>query len=384
MSTGLSPFMGYVGFVRVKAGTATPFVVRVTSADLNLTQEITTPDVIDSRWDRTVYQMGPRYVEGTLAFPGVYSVGSSGTSALDSANLMKLLYTRAIKRKGIYKFVLPCFDADVKYTYGDVFTYKYCIENTWKFSVTQQEPVSMEVGLMGLDRIVPDTPASKWTVLNAQQSQYWYNTHGGYVDGNYSDTNAKDADNGDTPVTRIITWNDARVTVYIEGGLTLTTEDTPSRIRHFECSINNNCDRYYTLGPSSYTTLSPLSPKFVYPKKRDVSGSLEILGRHNDLADRAYSNDSRCTERSYIEFGYTISNASSGGGNFIVHLPNIVFRIEEMTLTNDVFVTTVNYMSLPVAGANMSGENELGLMPYLDPLDQFSFTDDVLNYDVIS
>ena len=64
--------MGYVGFAKLiipELTTAQGNTLRVNSADINLQQEITMPDVIDGRIDRTVYQLGPKIVEGTISMP---------------------------------------------------------------------------------------------------------------------------------------------------------------------------------------------------------------------------------------------------------------------------------------------------------------------------
>ena len=66
-------YMGYVGFVNIGG-----YIVRATSADISLKQDITKPDVVDGRIDRTVYRLGPQEVGGTVAFPAIYGsdVGS--------------------------------------------------------------------------------------------------------------------------------------------------------------------------------------------------------------------------------------------------------------------------------------------------------------------
>ena len=92
MALGTPPaFMGYVGFVKFDTS-----LVRATSCDIKLSQEITKPDVVDSRFDRTVYQLGPQIVEGAVEFPAIYDSGVVGDSTQDIA---EKLYRRAVKRK---------------------------------------------------------------------------------------------------------------------------------------------------------------------------------------------------------------------------------------------------------------------------------------------
>lgn len=53
--------MGWVGFVKLNIPSLNARnILRATSADINLSQDITMPDVIDGRIDRTVYQLGPK------------------------------------------------------------------------------------------------------------------------------------------------------------------------------------------------------------------------------------------------------------------------------------------------------------------------------------
>ena len=70
------------------------------------------------------------------------------------------------------------------------------------------------------------------------------------------------------------------------------------------------------------------------------------MGRHAELGTIAATNQDRCTESTVLRFGYQISNPACGSG-FRVDLPNVVFEIEEMALTSDLFETTVNWHVFP-------------------------------------
>ena len=111
-------YMGFVGFVKLRTGnvvgtsqadsnyTHEDMIIRATSADLNLSQEVSKPDVIDSRYDRTVYQLGPKIIEGTVAFPAVYDLQGG-------ASIVEALYRYAITRNT--SGLLSDFNLDVKY-----------------------------------------------------------------------------------------------------------------------------------------------------------------------------------------------------------------------------------------------------------------------------
>lgn len=323
MTPGYPPaYMGFVGFVRLVGGTIPAggggdnfthgnMIVRATSADINVTQEITKPDIIDSRYDKTVYQLGPKIVEGNIGFPAVYDQQGG-------ANIVNALYRYAVTRGQIDGLLSP-FDLEVKYATSNnlnagSFSYPGCIANTFQFSVTQEDVVNISVDIIGIRRDTlteNDTPAPSATDL----------------------TN-----------TRIVTWNDARVE--IRGGTAFETIGGQF-VRSFEANINNAAERFYTLN-------ALLAPQAIAPTKRDIDGTIELLGRHSDLADSAFNNENYCNATIGIAFGF-VPKGSIGDCNssFSVLLPNCIFEIEEMSLSVDLFVTTMNWHSLPAAGTGI-------------------------------
>src|SRR4051812_48070793 len=90
--------LGYVG--NVAFGFTTGLVtVRATSANIRASQEITYPNVVDGRIDRTLYQLGPRIVGGNIAFPLVHEgVANSGRNCGSAVNLGHLFWGAASKR----------------------------------------------------------------------------------------------------------------------------------------------------------------------------------------------------------------------------------------------------------------------------------------------
>jgi hypothetical protein len=323
MAFGQPPaYMGFVGFVQFNAGNIlgngvdadtnvvfNDIIVRATSADINLSQEVTKPDVIDSRYDKTVYQLGPKIIEGSIVFPAVYDIGT-GT------NIVDLMYRFAATRAATTG-LLSDFDCNIKYaeSVGDnvaSFVYENNIVNAFKFAVSAENIVEITADVIGVSR----TPAS----IASLSSDYMQNT-------------------------RIVTWNDARVEI---GGGRLGGIIGGQYIRSFEANINNNAERFYTLNWELFA-------QAIAPTKRDVDGNVVIMGRQIDLGSLAQDNEFYCSEDQYVKFGFeTQGGTENCTASFGVQVPNCVFEIETMSLTNSLFETTVNWHALPSAGTGIS------------------------------
>ena len=333
-------YVGFVGFVKLNSGTiiADPAsgasttsyqdtIVRATTADINLSQEITKPDVVDSRYDRTVYQLGPKIIEGTLAFPAVYDIGT-GTNIVDV--LFRLAATR------LDSGLLNEFDLDIKYAASNTvpnvaeFAYLGNIINTWQFSVSAEDVINISCDVIGRERISKTVPT---------------------LDDTYMQN------------TRVATWNDARVEVV---GGRIANPIGGQYVRSFEANINNNAERFYTLN-------TQLFPQSIAPTKRDITGNLVLMGRHEDIAGLAVDNELYCSETTNVRFGFqTSGSGASCEASFGVELPNTVFEIEEMSLSNDLFETTINWHSLPSAGTGI--EDKLVSSDYY-PFTTFEYDD---------
>jgi len=329
-------YMGFVGYVRLNTGNVVgngidtgsnynhgDMIVRATTADMNVTQAVTKPDVVDSRYDKTVYQLGPKEIDGSLAFPAVYDRQSG-------ASIVEALYRYAVTRSP--SGLLSDFDIEVKYATSQSppneadFIYYGCIVNTWQFSVTQGDLVNQTVELIGLTRDFANLSSA---IPSASLTN-----------------------------TRAVTWHDARVE--ITGGRLANTIGG-QYIRTFEANVNNNADRFYTLNKELFA-------QAIAPTKRDVDGNVVLMGRHMDLADLAWNNPNYCSESVELKFGF-ITTGTSGdcASAFNVTLPNCVFEIEEMSLGNEIFETTVNWHSLPAAGTGISD-------PMLNSLNSTTFS----------
>lgn len=325
-------YMGFVGFVRLMPTDPIPgwrqpdnFLIRATSADIRLSQEITRPDVVDSRYDKTVYQLGPKLIEGTIAFPAIYD-------QVGDTNVFEALYRYAVTRHPSDGLLTP-FDMDVKYAASRgaeqqaEFTYKGCIANTWEFSVTQGDVVNCSTSVIGITRIP--------TQLKSPGRN-----------DDYTDCAGQDFDtNSSLGTTRIVTWADARVRVNPGRGTTLPIDGR--FIREFTVSINNDAERFYTLNQQLFA-------QAIAPRKREITGSLVLMGRNPALSQIAETNEEFCNESSSLDFGYVSkTNSTCPGADFSVRMPNVIFQIEELALTNDLFETTVNWSSLPAAGTGV-------------------------------
>jgi len=286
--------LGYVGYVKIDGDA----VIRATSCDIKASQQVDAPNLVDGKIDKTVYQLQPIEIGGTVAFPAVHEATSG------SSTVMKKLWQKACVR-GVSDGKLQKLPA-INARYNDLTVYKYrnCIIDTFEFNVAQSDMVNISIGVIGTTR-ESGSPE--------------------YPDGFYGYRN-----------TRVVTWNDA-VARFV-GSVPVSGEE----IRSFKFNLNNNSQRFYTLN-------GKLTPQDIASGKRDLSGSVTIMGRNAALADYAYSNQTRCTETSSVEWGYSIGAGTTGScsGDLLIRVPGIVFQIEEIALTNELLETTVNYKAFP-------------------------------------
>ncbi len=319
--------VGFVGYI--KDLTSNNRVIRASSCDLKLSQEINKPDnIVTGRYDKILYWPGPRIVEGTVEFPAV-NVADFNGAVCSYWNKARCRASGA----------LTPIDLGVRYTNGTAFIYTKCIINEFTFSVTQQDLINIRLGLIGADR----TPWDQADVNN----------------GPLSGVPGIGTGIGGAPITneRVLTWADFVVSITVAGSV---LENTGTHLRSFTSTINNNAERVYVLN-------STLSPIFVIPKVRDFTGSFETLGRFDQVSDWAADNQTRCSEESIIKYGFNPCNNVGGNSSsssvvipdcgdcgtsatvngFGATLNGVIFQIEEINLTNDIFVTTVNWHAMP-------------------------------------
>lgn len=306
MAFGTPPaYMGFVGYAKFDFP-ANDVIVRATTADVALSQDITRNDVMDGRFDRTVYQVGPYVVEGSVEFPAIMERGGRTDP---TARLWRAAAARDTTgdRQGRLK-ADNAFNLDIRYTTQFAeFSYKDCIVDEFNFSVEQSDLVNINTSIIGRTR-------EKKSIGGITRSTPGYPQN-----------------------SRVVTWNDAIVEILDRGGGGPNV--TGEYIRTFDMTLANNASRFYTLN-------GQLFPQDIAVQKRDISGSMTLMGRHEGLGDHARTNAQRCHEESAIKFGYRL-NRGDCNSTFVVTMPNIVFQIEELELTNDLFETTINWHALP-------------------------------------
>lgn len=271
------------------------FRVRATSCDLKLTQEISKQNVYDIFYDRNVHQIKPEIIEGSLEY-----IPHTMCDKNDTLDKTVRLFERAIFRD--YYGRLTPFDAVINHTLKDAcFRYSDCYINSIKYSVAQGDAIKIAFEVYGME---------KKEVYNPDLRNFPNNR-------------------------RLLTWADARVFInhpdYSFGG---------ERIRSFTANISNNLERFYTGGGPNI-----LKPKDITAKVRDIEGTMSLMGRQWDFARYSWSNSSHRVETSVIEFGYRpiVGNQHY----FRVVIPNVVFAIEEIALSNDIVESVIKWSSFP-------------------------------------
>lgn len=303
---------GYFGFVEVPgmpavSDTAERFI-RASTVDLRATQTIDKPPLIDGEFNLTTYQLGAIEVGGGLAFPALHQSGGGATASL---------YLMAMKRSAFGGRLVHRSDFRVKYggsvatneggiTTTTSFNYTDCEINTWEMNVAQSDVINMTIDVVGKRR----------------------ERTGDVTKTAYPNQNA-----------RFATWNDFRLSF---NHPTLGLLAGGDAIRSFALTVNNNVSRFYTLNEELFV-------EDITALKREITGNLTALGRLGFIGDRAITNQNRCFENSSVTFGYetpTTTGTEQCGSVFEQTLNGIAFEIEEMSLSPDIFETTINWHAL--------------------------------------
>ncbi len=347
--TGHFANMGWVGFVIMRSNKlAASNILRVTSADINLSQEITMPDVIDGRIDKTVYQLGPKLVGGSLSLPivadvddpGLFCIGSEcgcpNVSDLTTAGgILNNLWCWATARGNHGRLLFDDMQLDIRYANHSAFTFDSAVVNTLGFSVAQGDAVNFDVDVIARTRVRPNDPLAEPEISEFLSP------------------------------ARVLTWNDFTVNgvqgCFGSGGNDLFYSN---QVQEFSLEINNNADRFYSMQGS-------LFPMDINVGKREVTGSFTLMGLQNRLRQLSETNQDRFTEKNEIRFAFFIGEdtlpdviipgqrPSFDSRDWRAALPTwpvdpifgrrlagVVFQIEEMSLTNELYTTTVNYLAL--------------------------------------
>lgn len=332
--------MGWVGFVNLRSNKlgGVNNILRVTSADINMSQEITMPNVIDGRIDKTVYQMGPRLVEGSFGLPVVADISTGGCPSVSdlsgttgvAGSLLNNVWCWTTARGPHGRLIYDDVVLEVRYANHAAFSFDTCVVNTLSMNVAQSDLVTFDINVIGRGRSPFTDPVTDPPIRDFLSP------------------------------ARVLTWND--VTINGLGGCSNPDElFRSSQVREFSMEINNNADRFYTLNGS-------LFPMDVNVGKREITGSLTLMGYQHRLRQLAETNQDRFTEKNEIRVAFYIGNdrytPGPAGGSFTSRdwlgsnqsppsnaifakaLTGVVFQIEEVSLTNDLLTTTVNWSGL--------------------------------------
>jgi hypothetical protein len=318
MALTIPVYQGYFGYARFNnwVGDGTSLddqYLRAKNIGIKASQTVETEDLVDTRYDKTVYRLGPRIVEGPIDFPVAFEPSGSGTVSGSTVVSVNGLWDAALNRDSTTGALTTSFDVECNYAgSGTVFNYTGCQINTFNFKVVESGTVDLSLGIIGLDREVPVSSSS------------------GPV---YPTRN-----------TRLATWNDARVGLTVGDGNEITLNDTlvlnGCYIREFSITINNNIQRFYSLDHH-------LAPIAITATKRDITGTVRVLGRNNAIGDQAATNEDRCYEDSRVGFGYVLP--SGCGTQFQKSFTGVIYEFEEIALSPALFETTVNFKILPGA-----------------------------------
>lgn len=306
--------MGFVGSIRFNGGTiGQEILVRALSCNISAKQKIDYPDVVDGRIDNTLYQLGPRMVDGDCEFPLVHEGIQNGTSkdcggntTTCETNLANRLWNIAAKRDQVGRLVNQ-FNVDVRYTDNAAFRYPNCIINTMKISVNQADIVKLNFSVIG----GANSTDSVREPLTTERDPTFLSP------------------------ARIVTWNDFRINIFVrEESITIPG----SYIRSFEVTINNNADRFYTLN-------GKLVPQDITARKRSIEGSIALMGfTAKQFHEFIYNNQQRFTSQSKIAFGYTLGSATIP--YWATALWGVIFEIEQVAISNDIIETRIPFRAL--------------------------------------
>ena len=335
---GVFAHMGWVGYANLVIGGLTGnegTILRVTSADINLSQDITTPDVIDGRIDKTVYQLGPKIVEGSLSMPVIADVDPTTTGTSGCVNVQDLqtgtsgtlidhIWCWATARTPHGRLQWADAELQIRYANHSAFRFSKCIANTLSMSVAAEDVVTFDIDVIGEARERYNDPFDNPTI-----SDY-------------------------LAPARVMTWND--VTITGVGGCDDAKLFGSAQVTSFDFSINNNSSRYYSLN-------GQLTPIDINVSKREITGSLTLLGLQEALRLRAENQQNEFTRKDEIRVQLFIGEEATSGsrdwfdGGALPETPpgnpiwwniftGVIFKIETMGLSLDVFETTIEWIAL--------------------------------------
>ena len=342
---------GWQGFVKIRSqslGIPQGVLLRANSADVNLAQDVTKPEVFDGRADPTVYQLGPKTVEGRLSLPIVAdtttvnhcptAVGGPNSAA---GQLLNKIWCWATGRSNMGRMMHDDMEMVIRYANHAAFKFDRVVADSLGISVPQSEAITMDLNVIGRTR--------------QRIAQPWQSN---------PESNAVDF----LAPARLLTWNDC--TVYAqEGCWSDAILFYSNQVRTFNFELKNNAARFYTLNGS-------LFPMDINVGKREITGSVTLMGLADELRRVAEENQDHFTSKHKIYFGLFIGEDSWNGTGFddsrrrwggsmsppsdlaifYKQFDGVVFQIEELGLSQELFETTVQWHGMASDNLGMNYE----------------------------
>jgi hypothetical protein len=268
--------MGYIGSAVIYGRS-----VRALSSSLKAKQTISHPDVVDSRIDWSLYQLGPIEVDGDIAIPVVKT--SSGNSFLG------FIWEIAVQRDTLTGELTRFGDVILEYSHQQVRTFHTCRVNSLEMRATAGDRVEATINFMGTT--ADDSGVSPGLT--------------------------------DLSPARVLTWDD--VTITAAGDVTFDS----CIIREMSFTVNNNCSRNYTFCPGVGLFASNISTG-----KRHVQGTLGFQGFAATDQPGAEQNRNRFTTNDTLSFDF---------GGFSRTFRHIIYEFQSIDLNVGLVTSTVNW-----------------------------------------
>tara|TARA_Y100000034_G_C6896101_1_gene413157 strand:- start:735 stop:1772 length:1038 start_codon:yes stop_codon:yes gene_type:complete len=293
---------GFSGAVMYSAA-GSNYLIRAKDCSVNAKQEINAIDDIDGAIDKTRYTLSPYQIEGSLSF----ALDQSQTA--DSFAVFEQLFKDAVERDSHGNMLSKSTDRSlhVRYYPGASYTYLHVLIDQLSLEVSEGSELTASATVKGRGR----TDVAQ-AVPNLDSGQ-------------------------DLAPVRAIMFNDISVTFSpstISGANTIDSSFTSTVVQSFKLDIANNTDFVYTLASS-------LSPYDIIAKKRDITGSITFLGKNDQLAPFATMHEH--SAQSAVDMTFSIKFSADAPPVDLFQLKGVVFQIEEISVSNDLITSTMNY-----------------------------------------
>tara|TARA_Y100000034_G_scaffold136854_1_gene216408 strand:+ start:270 stop:1301 length:1032 start_codon:yes stop_codon:yes gene_type:complete len=291
---------GFTGAVMYDTGDT--FLIRAKDCNVSAKQEINAIDDVDGSIDKTRYTLAPFVIDGSFSF----ALDQSQTA--DSFAVFEQIFNDAVLRDGHGNMAAADRKLHVRYYSGVAFTYSHLVIDTLTLEVSQSSELTASATVKGRGR----QPLTSGDQPNLDSSS-------------------------DLAPVRAIMFNDVFITLSptsVPGAHTIGAAVTSEVVRSFKMDIANNTELIYTLSSS-------LNPFDIIAKKRDITGSVTFAGRNSELADWAVSHEDSAQSAVDLEFAVRFSAEQPAIALF--KLRGVVFQMEELSITNDLVETTMNF-----------------------------------------